>query len=236
MSQGRIYCEDLHSTDSTLSSKFTCRSTHLTFSSAKGTARRVAPCWWTSGTASLALTELRSFGTFPPLEPRTRHREPICVDPRSPTDRTTAVRRLEGGDLGLTRCNCRLMRQMLRSPCPLNDFLLIKSLKPGLADSDAHEGSDVNEWGGLDVGSPELRSSAKCRAHVQSPGPLSTSWRCHGDMQARGCQILRYFKNSLKSGLLCENFQLCRRPLLPPSGIPLSFLLLPPISAANSIK
>ena len=122
------------------------------------------------------------------------------------------------------------------SPCPLNDFLLIKSLKPGLADSDAHEGSDVNEWGGLDVGSPELRSSAKCRAHVQSPGPLSTSWRCHGDMQARGCQILRYFKNSLKSGLLCENFQLCRRPLLPPSGIPLSFLLLSPISATNSIK
>ena len=108
---------------------------------------------------------------------------PLPLSPFSPPDRD---RRGDSPAWSVTRCNCRLMRQMLRSPCPLNDFLLIKSLKPGLADSDAHEGSDVNEWGGLDVGSPELRSSAKCRAHVQSPGPLSTSWRCHGDMQARG--------------------------------------------------
>lgn len=79
-------------------------------------------------------------------------------------------------------------------------------------------------------GVAERMSSLKGAAPAQHQPVLP--WGCAGF----GCQIFRYFKNSLKSGLLCEIFQLCRRPLLPPSGIPLSFLLEPPKGAISSIK
>lgn len=97
---------------------------------------------------------------------------------------------------------------------------------------------DVNEGGGLGAGHsewPGARGSAGRMSSLKGAAVLSTGWCCHGNMQAWGCQSFRYFKNSLKSGL-CEIFQLCRRPLLPPSGIPLSFLLPPPRGATNSIK
>ena len=55
------------------------------------------------------------------------------------------------------------------SPCPLHYFLLIRSLKPGLSDADAHGASDVNESGGLSVCSSE----PPVRGEVQNACPVT---------------------------------------------------------------
>lgn len=170
--------------------------------SSEGLAGRVAPCWCRAGTVCLAQAERASFGALGPPEPSTTKGFPWIREPL----RTGNCHE----NLGLTLLAAGCWDRCHSSPVPGKAFLPIRCLRPGLAHSNV-----CRARARLGVGNGEWRAAAKKRRTPdQSAGgswPLSTSWCCHGDMQARGCQIFRYFKNSLKSGL-CEIFQLCRRP------------------------